>query len=252
MLIGIVSALYEEINLIKNDLAMDHKEMVGTREYYIGSLYGKDVVMVYSNCGKVSAATTLTILIERYHVDLVIFTGVAGGAEESLNVGDVVIASGLLQHDFDVSKLLNFPKYDNSLLGKSVFEIKEQYVALLNQIINDYLIEDFHSDIKPEILDRYQLTNPKVVSGIIASGDQFISDFDKIKELRDGIKNLKCVDMESASAAQICNEYNRDFIVFRIISDKADKNADISFDKFLNEVATIYSKGIIKKLLQQL
>ena len=252
MLIGIVSALKEEINSLKSDLILKKEEVIGNRNYYIGTLYGKDIVMVCTNCGKVSAATSITILIERYQVDLVIFTGVAGGADSRLSVGDVVVGNALIQHDFDVSKLTNLSKYDNTLLGKSIFDIKEQYVDLLKNLTDSYLKETLIKDIDSEILVKYNLTTPKVVTGTIASGDQFIADTNKIEELNNGIPNLKCVDMESAAAAQICYEYKKNFMVFRIISDNADMNADISFDAFLNDVATIYSKGIMKKLLTYL
>lgn len=252
MRIGIVSALQEEMNFIKNELRLETQERVGIRDYYIGTLYNKEVVMAYTNCGKVSAATTITVLIERYQVDLIIFTGVAGGAGEEVEIGDVVIAEGMLQHDFDISKLINFPKYDNTLLGKSVFDVAPRYVSLLQSTADAYLKEEFFHEVSREAIEQFKLTKPKTIIGNIASGDQFIADEDKIDELKQGIPNLKCVDMESAAAAQICHEYKKDLLVFRIISDKADNHADISFDRFLNEVATIYSRGILRRLLKEL
>ncbi len=251
-MIGIVSALKEEINSLRNELAVSKVERIGNREYYLGTLYGKEVVMVWSNVGKVSAATTITILIEHFQVELVVFTGVAGGADNSVKIGDVIVADGLIQHDFDISTLSNLPKYDNTLLGKSLFDVKKSNVDLLKATIQHYLEQDFKSDICDSIRETYQLHNPQVITGVIASGDQFIADKSKIEELNQGIRNLKCVDMESAAAAQICYEYGKDFIVFRIISDNADKSADINFDRFLNDVATIYSRGILKQLLNRL
>lgn len=251
MKIGIIGALQEEINTLVEDLKIEKTELIGMREYYSGNLYGKDVVMVYSKCGKVSSATTVTVLIERYNVEMVIFTGVAGAANDALNLGDVVIASGLIQHDFDVSDLIGLDKYDNSLLGKAIFDTKARNVERLRNAAENFITTKLHSALTEKMYIDFNNNIPKVVVGVIASGDQFIANRSKIKELSRGIRNLQCVEMETAAAAQICYEYSIDFLAFRIISDKADEHADISFDKFVNTTATIFTKGIIKNLFEK-
>src|SRR5262245_1292446 len=101
MKIGVVGAMPQEIAVLKRDLQNVRSQTRGMREYMEGTLYGKDVVLVFSRWAKVAAASTVTTLIEVYGVDLVVFTGVAGATDAALDIGDVVIASALVQHDLD-------------------------------------------------------------------------------------------------------------------------------------------------------
>src|ERR1700719_2936150 len=101
MKLGIVGAMPQEIALLQLDLEHARGQTRGMRQYLQGTLYGKDVVLVFSRCAKVAAASTATTLIEVFGVDLVVFTGVAGATDPSLEVGDVVIGTSLIQHDLD-------------------------------------------------------------------------------------------------------------------------------------------------------
>src|SRR5450631_2031071 len=101
MKIGILGALPEEIDRLHADLKHVKETMVGGRSYLSGELLGFDCVIVFSRWGKVAAASTATVLIDRFGVDLVVFLGVAGAAVPHLQVGDIVIADTLVQHDLD-------------------------------------------------------------------------------------------------------------------------------------------------------
>ena len=122
MKIGIIGAMEEEIQLFKNDLEIISEETIGMRKYYTGRLFGKDIVLVFSRWGKVAAASTVTTLIQKFQVDLVLFTGVAGAVNSKLNVGDIIISKNLIQHDMDVTALPGFKKFEIPLLGKCLLK----------------------------------------------------------------------------------------------------------------------------------
>jgi uridine phosphorylase len=97
-----------------------HKVVHAGRDFWLGELHGRPVVLALSKIGKVAAATTATALIERFGVRRMVFTGVAGGLGKDVNVGDVVVASDFVQHDLDASPL--FPRYEVPLYGRTRFD----------------------------------------------------------------------------------------------------------------------------------
>jgi adenosylhomocysteine nucleosidase len=104
--IGIMSAMVEEMDSLLENLNKDKVVTIGQREYHVGKLWGKEVVLVFSRWGKVAASSTTTTLITEFKVEEIIFTGVAGAMDASVNIGDVVVAENLFQHDFDASPFL--------------------------------------------------------------------------------------------------------------------------------------------------
>src|SRR5438309_652032 len=105
MTIGIMSAMREEIDSLLAEMTDVEVVEAGMRTYHRGRLWGAPAVLVFSRWGKVAAATTTTYLIEHFGVDRILFTGVAGGIDDALHVGDVVVASRLYQHDMDARPL---------------------------------------------------------------------------------------------------------------------------------------------------
>jgi len=107
---AIVAALHEELASVLALMPDEHRQTVGGRDFWLGHLHGQAVVAVLSGIGKVAAATTATLLIERFQVGRIVFTGVAGGLGAGVRVGDVVVAEAFLQHDMDASPL--FPRHE--------------------------------------------------------------------------------------------------------------------------------------------
>lgn len=105
MTTAILSALPEEQSSLVEHLAHPQRAMHAGRAFWRGELHGRPVVLALSGIGKVAAATTATALIERFGVARIVFTGVAGGVGEGVNVGDVVVAQDYIQHDMDASPL---------------------------------------------------------------------------------------------------------------------------------------------------
>jgi adenosylhomocysteine nucleosidase len=240
-MIGIISAMREEINALLDQLEDASKINKGKRTYYSGILYGKKVVLVFSRWGKVAAAATTTQLINDYEIDEIIFTGVAGSINSDLNIGDIVIGRNLYQHDMDASPLFN--KFEIPILKKAFIKANNN----LNLINSTHLFLNNYVDyIEDSLANSFNISTPKVVHGDIASGDQFISTISKVKQLNKEIPTAICVEMEGAAVAQVCYEYEVLFSIIRIISDKADDNSSIDFPLFANKVASKYPLGILK------
>ncbi|WP_196888920.1 5'-methylthioadenosine/adenosylhomocysteine nucleosidase [Aureivirga sp. CE67] len=241
MKIGIISAMQEEIQALLNHLENPRSEEKGMRTYYSGMLFGNDVVLVFSRWGKVASAVTTTQLINDYHVDEIIFTGVAGAISSKLNIGDIVVGRNLMQHDMNAYPL--YPKYEIPLLGKGSFQTKDTE-RLLHA--SKEFIADFNQYISANEAEEFHISKPKVVVGDIVSGDRFVSDLNKIKKLRVEFPGAKCVEMEGAAVAQVCYEYDIPFSIIRVISDEANHSATIDFPKFCQSVAQKYIKGIFE------
>jgi len=240
-MIGIISAMQEEMQALLNELKNVHSVNKGMRDYYTGTLYNKEVVLVFSRWGKVASAATTTQLINDFDPSEIIFTGVAGGIIPDLNIGDVVIGKNLYQHDMDAQPF--YKQFEVPILKKLFFETQNQ-AKLVNA--TNLFIDKYDSFIDRNDSNNFNIEKPKVILGDIASGDQFISSLEKIKKLNKAIPSVTCVEMEGASVAQVCYEYNIPFSIIRIISDKANDNAHIDFAKFMHVIASHYALGILK------
>jgi len=252
MLIGVMGAMGEEVEWMVRHLKKTGEREMGRRIYHQGNLGGADVVLAYSRVGKVSSASTATTLIDVFGVDLILFTGLAGGVRNDLEVGDVVIASELVQYDMDGSALPMFKKFEIPLLGIQRFPVRPEDVALALRHSQNYLDVCLWKDVDAALLQEFHLTKPKAVSGLIGSGDQFIASSEKVAELTRELPGLTCLEMEGAAVAQVCYEHGIPVIVMRVISDKADHSAHIDFTKFLEKIASPLSGGIAITLLESL
>lgn len=250
MLIGVMGAMGEEVLWMVQHLKKTGEQEIGRRTYHQGKLGGVDVVLAYSRVGKVSSASTATTLIDIFGVDLILFTGLAGGVRQDLEIGDVVIASELVQHDVDASALPMFQKFEIPLLGIQRFPIRQEDVELALRHSQHYLTEHLRKDVDASLLNEFHLTKPKAVSGLIASGDQFIASAEKVAELVRELPGLACLEMEGAAVAQVCYEHGVPVIVMRVISDKADHSAHVDFPRFLGKIASPLSGGIAISLLK--
>jgi adenosylhomocysteine nucleosidase len=181
-------------------------------------------------------------------VTRLIFGGVAGGARPGLAIGDIVVATDLVQHDMDASPL--FPRYEVPLLGKARFatdaELRTQ-LAVAARIFVEY---DLAACVAAGERAYFEMTVPKVVEGMVASGDKFFASRGEVQELRRRLPDVCCVEMEGAAVAQVCDEYGIPFAVVRTISDSADEHSVHDFPRFAREIARHYSKGVLLRYLQ--
>jgi adenosylhomocysteine nucleosidase len=250
-MIGIMSAMPEEIAGVVDLLNDKHEIIKGMRTYYTGNISSIPTVVVFSRWGKVAAATTVANLILDFNISELIFTGVAGAINNELNIGDIVIASRLVQHDLDARPFL--AQFEIPLLGMThVFSPEIQVNNALRAISELLSNKHLHAVLTDEELNEFGITNPKVVIGEIASGDKFFSSNDDKQNLQTILPEAICVEMEGAAVAQVCYEYAIPFTIIRTISDAAGDNSHIDFQSFIEHIASKYSVEIIKNIFRNL
>jgi adenosylhomocysteine nucleosidase len=244
--IGILSALPEEQYGLMALLELPQPpEAHAGRQFVRGRLAGCPVVLALCGIGKVAAATTATVLIERYGVQRLLFTGVAGGLAPGVRVGDVVIADGFVQHDMDASPL--FPRHEVPLYGRARFEA--------DRLLSKHLLQAAHAALAngkdlcdAADRDRFGLHGVAVHEGLLISGDRFVSALAEAAKLRAALPQALAVDMESAAVAQVCHDYSVPFAAMRTVSDRADDSAHVDFPAFVEAVASRYAQAIIRAL----
>jgi adenosylhomocysteine nucleosidase len=245
--VGIMSAMREEIETLLGEMTAVEAVEAGMRTYHKGLLWGTPAALVFSRWGKVAAATTATCLIERFGVDRILFTGVAGGTDESLAIGDVVVAGRLYQHDMNASPL--FPRHEVPLLGVRGFPTDFPLRKAALAAARHFLTQELHQCLSPELLRTFGIDQPCVVEGDVASGDRFFAARHDREQLKESLRTIRCVEMEGAAVAQVCHEYQVPFVIIRTISDAADEGAAVNFPRFVQQIASVYSHGILKNLL---
>ena len=243
MTLAIVSALPDELAALQARLDVDHTQTLAGRTLHRGRLAGHDAILVLCGVGKVAAATTTALLLDRFDVGELLFTGVAGGIGPGVAVGDVVVADTLLQHDMDASPL--FPRWEVPLTGISRFAADGTLSARLARAAAQVLRE-----APPPALREFGVQAPRVHTGLVISGDRFVSSRAEVDTLRAELPDALAVEMEGAAVAQVCHDFGRPFAVLRSISDRADDTAHVDFPRFLRQVAAPYSRDIVLAALQ--
>ena len=246
-MLAIVSAMQEEISNVLTALESVTSVERGGRQFHRGTLCGVEVVAVFSRYGKVAAAATVTQLAATFPVDRLIFSGVAGAVSEELSIGDVVVASRLVQHDMDARPL--FPRYEVPLLAVSMFVADPSLSSDLHAAASGFVSEDITDTVAPTDLSFFRIQRPRVLSGDIASGDKFFASSGEVADLRARLPSVVCVEMEGAAVAQVCFEYGIPFGILRVISDAANEGAPHDFARFTDQIASHYSLGILRRLL---
>lgn len=243
--LGIMSAMHEEIHSLIDSMEVASKTEIGGRIYYTGVLFDQSVVCVFSHWGKVASSVTAVELIRHFEVKHIVFTGVAGSIVNEVKIGDLVSGEALIQHDMNASPL--YPKYVIPLLNIKAFKttINDSWNTALKKTTTD-----IPKEIKKEDLEVFGMNRVNFHSGLILSGDQFISSQKQISTLKKDLPEAVAVEMEGAAVAQVCEEYKIPFNVLRIISDNADNNADVDFPLFASKIAANISLIFFRNLLK--
>ena len=250
MRLGIISALHEEQQGLVEAMQGPARLTHGMREYTAGQITGIDAVCVLSRIGKVAAATTAAMLIERFGVTHILFTGVAGAGDMGVKVGDIVVAESLLQYDMDCRPL--FPRYEVPLTGLSHFATDQFLSNVVASAAGEFLASSFETVIDQAERGVFHLARPRVHRGLIASGDQFISSAQVIASLGARLPGLLAVEMEGAAVAQVCFELGVPFAVLRTISDNANEEAPTDFLRFVTAVASKYAYHVVLRVCRSL
>lgn len=228
--IGIIGAMEQEVERIRPELQEAKTQVVAGIRFDAGKWHGKPVVVCRSGVGKVNAAVCTQMLIGRFGAGRILFTGVAGAADPELDIGDLVISSECVQHDMDVRPL-------GFRLGEIPYAERSVFPA-------DRALIDLALAVSRELFDC------RVVVGRVLSGDQFIADRAKVKELHEALGG-SCIEMEGAAVAQVCDMNGVPFVVIRSMSDKADGSAHVNFAEFAG-MAAERSHRLVSAMVERL
>ncbi|WP_297276538.1 5'-methylthioadenosine/adenosylhomocysteine nucleosidase [uncultured Brachyspira sp.] len=228
--IAIIGAMDSEITNFKGMIENIEEIEIANIIYYKGTLCGKNIVLLKSGIGKVNAAIATTIAIERFNVEKIIFTGVAGSGNPDYDISDIVISKDLIEHDFDTSAL------DGDELTILVKGYDKNYYPADNSLIQ----------LAKESAQKV-ITDNKVYVDTIATGDQFVGDNNKVKQIHNKFK-AGAIEMEGAAVAHAALMYKVPFVVIRSLSDKADSDAVVDFPKFVVKSAQNSMKIVVEML----
>ncbi len=225
MKIAIMGAMVEEIEPILQFLKEYETIKYANNKYYFAKYKNLELIIAYSKIGKVFASLTAATMIEKFGAKKLLFSGVAGAINPSLKIGDLIVATKLVQHDLDIT-VFGHP-FGCVPEGKVFTNADKELILLAKDIAKDKGI-----DLK---------------EGIIATGDQFISS-NKKKEWIQKTFNADALEMEGASVAVVCDALNIPFLIMRSISDSADMDAGFDFEEFLKSSSKKSADFIISML----
>jgi adenosylhomocysteine/aminodeoxyfutalosine nucleosidase len=214
MVVGVMGAMPEEIDPLLRRLEDVKKHEIADNIYYT-ALYGSlDLVIAYSKIGKVFSALTASVMIEKFGVRKLLFSGVAGAIDPSLKIGDLIAATKLCQHDLDITAFGH--PYGYVPEGKVYVEADPKLLETASKVASEKGI--------------------RLKRGVIATGDQFVADPER-KEWIGKTFGADALEMEGAAVAVVCDALGVPFFILRAISDAADMDAGFDFDTFLQSSA---------------
>lgn len=217
-MIGIIGAMAVEVEGLIAAMENKSPETVSRMTFWRGTLAGVECVVAQCGAGKVNSAVCAQTMILRYGASPIINTGVAGGVgSRAVRIGDLVVAEGVTQHDYNTTPIDGDKGRDLPILGRSVLETDARVSGLL-------------ADCAREVY------NGNVHRGLIATGDQFIGGKERLHAIAERTGAIAC-EMEGGSIGQACALADVPFAVLRAISDNADDNAVDDFPKFAKESA---------------
>lgn len=223
MVWGIIGALDEEVELLKNAMTVTKETKIYGSTFYSGVLEGKEVVVVCCSVGKINAALCASVIIRELNADVVVNVGIAGAMDKRLKVLDVVLSSEAVHHDGDPVLAKYYPFQKEYTADKKLIELAER--ACENAVKG-------HSHY----------------TGRIATGDVFVEGGEVQESIRSRFAPL-CVEMEGAAIAQACYMNEKPFLIIRTMSDNADDSATMTYDEFKPEAAN-QSANIIREMLK--
>lgn len=250
--IGLICAIPQELADLRSSLASDDAkhstETVGGFSFDMGCLEGREVVLVEAGIGKVNAAMVATLLADRFHVGTLAFSGVAGGLDPSLHIGDVVIATKAIQHDFGVYQDGELTPYHAGHLpffhptDRMGFDVDDDLLARVRAQLEGlnlpFLSDEAGGVGRP----------PQIVFGPVLTGDQYVHCEGTRKRLHASFDEARAVAMEGAAMAQVAERCGLPWLEIRALSDLAGADSRFDFVAFVEHAATS-SATILKRVL---
>lgn len=229
--IGIIGAMEVEVATLKQTMEVEREVSCASLDFAVGRLCGCKVVVVRSGVGKVNAAICAQILVDRFGVDCIINTGIAGSLNADINIGDIVLSTDALEHDMD-AVAFGYPVGVIPQMDTSVFVADERLRSLARLACEA---------VNPDI---------SVFEGRVVTGDQFIADKTKKNWLVSNFHGM-CTEMEGAAIAHTAYNNSIPFLIIRAISDKADDSASEDYPAF-EAKAVRHSVNLVTELCKYL
>ena len=230
MKVAIIGAMEEEVVILRDRMTETTITNVAGCEFTEGILEGKKVILSKSGIGKVNAAMSTTLLLQIYQPDYVLNTGSAGGFNPELQVGDLVVSTEVRHHDVDVT-----------IFGYEYGQVPQLPAAFK---ADDRLIEIAQEAAK-------SIEGVQTIKGLIATGDSFMNDPERVEFVRAKFPSLQAAEMEAAAIAQVSFQFGKPFLIIRALSDIAGKESNVSFEQFLDTAAkhsAVLVQNIVKNL----
>lgn len=230
-MIGIIGAMSDEVAALKESMEIEEIVEQASMKFYKGMLCGKQAVVVKSGIGKVNAAVCAQILVDKFGVDVLINTGIAGSLDAQIDIGDVVISTDAVQHDVDAT-IFGDPFGQVPEMDTFSFPADERLVKLAKEV---------NEEVNPDI---------RTFTGRIVSGDQFVAS-GEVKERLVKLFGAKCTEMEGASIAHTAYLNKISCVIIRAVSDKADNSAKTDYPAF-EAKAIAHSVRLVEGLLPRI
>jgi len=228
-MIAFLGAMDIEVDGIKSQMTDITVTKIGPYEYYLGKLHGKEILVAKCGIGKVSTAACATALIQTFHPELIVNTGVAGGLlkAQGMHTGDLVIGTKTVHHDADATALGYAPGQvpDQPVFFECDTETAEKFYNIAQKTLS-----------------------VQVFRGIIASGDSFISSSERSEYIRSTFDAASC-EMEGASLGQVCLAFDTPYCAIRAISDCADDDANMDYPTF-EKLASANSIALVEAFVK--
>ena len=228
MMIGLIGAMSVEVEALMEKLENRQEKRIGMDLFVSGRLFGQDAVLSVCGPGKVNAALCAQSMILHYQPEWVLNLGVAGAGEAGVSIGDMVVATAVVQHDMDTSPI-------------------GDPIGLVSKI---NLVEiPCDPALRARLVQAASAVEGVTVhEGIIATGDQFIHD-GEVRSRIHGLFHAKAVEMEGGAVAHACYVHGVPCGVIRSISDQADGHSDMDYPTF-TRLAAAHSQQVVETLLR--
>ena len=228
--LGIIGAMQVEVEILLSAMNNKVEKTIAGSTFYEGTLENLEVVVVQCGVGKVNAAICAQILCSCFEITHLVNTGIAGSLCADLDIGDLVVSTDAMYHDFDCVHF-GYPYGKVPGMDVTSFPADEAMIGYA--------------------FDAAEAVNPgHTKKGRVASGDQFVA----VKELKEKIiANTQglCTEMEGTSIAQTAYRNGLPFVILRAISDKADDSAEMDYPTF-ERIAAHRCAEVTKNLAKQL
>ena len=245
--VAILGAFDEEVAILEGQLVNPRMHTIEGIQFLTGTLNGQNVVIARTGVAKVNAAMTATLAIQHFRPNRVIFTGVAGGLNPDLQIGDIVIAQKTAQHDLGrlESAEIENTGVRNPINGKRnpvFFPADPELLRITEIALADIKLNPFQTPQGQR--------HPRIIRGTVVTGDIFVA-FDAKKTALHKNLGADAVEMEGAAVAQICWQQNVPCLVIRSLSDNAGANASADFKKYY-KIAARNSATLVTRIISQL